>query len=85
LLVSGLVVLACAVCLPFAIKYGLSVTKPITALVSLFAAPVCFLLGVREFTSYGRKRWTISAVAASGLATVIAWFVTLLVAWGRFP
>lgn len=85
LLASGLVVLACAVYLPIAINYGLGVTKPMAAVVSLFASPVCFLLGVREFTRYERQWWTISAVTASGLATVIAWLVALLVAWGSFP
>lgn len=85
LIASGLVVLACAVWLPIAIEYGLGVTRPITAAVSLFAGPVCFLLGVRELTHYGRKWGTISAVAASGLATVIAWLVAVLVAWGSLP
>ncbi len=82
---SGLVVLACAVYLPFAIRHGLGVTKPIAALVGLLASPVCFLLGLRQFTRCERQWWTISAVAASGLATVIAWLVALLVAWDSFP
>jgi hypothetical protein len=85
LLASGLVVLVCAIYLPIAVMYGLGVTKPIAAAVGLFASPVCFLLGIREVTRYERHRWTISAVAASGLATVIAWLVALLVAWGSFP
>jgi hypothetical protein len=85
LVASGLVVLVCAVYLPTAITHGLGVTKPIAAAVSLFAGPVCFLLGIREITRYERRWWTISSVAASGLATVIAWLVALLVAWGRFP
>jgi hypothetical protein len=82
---AGLVVLAFAVYLPIAILYGLGVTKPIAAVVGLFASPVCFLLGIREVTRYERQWWTISAVAASGLATTIAWLVALLVAWGSFP
>ena len=82
---SGLVVLACAVCLPFALEHGLGVAKFISAMAGVFAAPVCFLLGVREWARYGRQWRVIGAVAASGLATAIAWGVTLLVCWGRFP
>jgi len=85
LMASGLGVLACAVCLPFALEHGLGVMKFIAAMASMFAAPVCFLLGVRELTRYGRQWCTIGAVTASGLATIIAWCVTLLVAWDRFP
>ena len=85
LVASGLVVLACAVYLPVAITYGLGVMKPIAAAVSLFAGPVCFLLSIQEITRYERQWRTVSAVAASGLATIIAWLVALLVALGNFP
>jgi hypothetical protein len=85
LLASGLVVLVCAVYLPIAILYGLGATKNIAAVVSLFAGPVCLLLAIRELTRYERQWWTVCAVAASGLATVAAWLVALLVARGSFP
>lgn len=85
LMVVGVFVLACSMYLIFALKYHFHTARPLAGVVGSLAAPICFLLSVRELARYRRTGWVIIAVASSGLAAALAWLAVFLIVSGRLP
>lgn len=85
LLLSSIVVVLSAACLPAAIRLHLGGLFRAFGILGLFFGPALFGLSILELSRYGRSWRVLLAVAISFAATAISWGTMILFAVGKFP